>query len=154
MKGIHKYNICMRLIPPQSNAAHKDHTLIMATSFPSLLVFLLSGCQVEASPTLAIWVLPDSIKGDMSVSVRYSLIIFAAQRGEWIVVNRDYTVKRPKFDILSGENIFFLQNLFRWPPLNFFGGVSKIQIYGKMKWKIRFSHCKVPKKTLFCRWLT
>ncbi len=46
------------------------------------------------------------------------------------------TVKRPKFDILFGENIFFLQNLFRWPPLNFFRGVSKIQFYGKMKWKI------------------
>ncbi len=57
------------------------------------------------------------------------------------------TVKRPKFDILFGENIFFLQNLFRWPPLNFFGGVSKIQIYGKMKWKIRFSHCIPQKKT-------
>jgi hypothetical protein len=61
------------------------------------------------------------------------------------------TVKRPKFDILFGETIFFLQNLFRWPPLNFFGGVSKILFYGKMKWKIRFSNCKVAKKALFCR---
>jgi hypothetical protein len=57
----------MRLIPPQSNAAHKDDTLIMATTFPSLQVFLLSGCQVEALPLLAIWVLPDSDKGVMSV---------------------------------------------------------------------------------------
>ena len=36
---------------------------------------------------------------------------------------------------------FFISNLFMWPPLNFFGGVSKIQVYGKMKWKIQFSHC-------------
>ncbi len=44
-----------------------------------------------------------------------------------------YTVKRPKFDTLFGENIFFLQNLFRWPPLKVFGGVSKIRIYQLIK---------------------
>jgi hypothetical protein len=47
----------------------------MATSFLYLLVFLLSGCQVEAVPLLAIWVLPDSIKGDMSV-VFFILCLF------------------------------------------------------------------------------
>ncbi len=37
---------------------------------------------------------------------------------------RDYTVKRPKFDTLFGENIFFLLIFFSWPPLKIFGGVS------------------------------
>ncbi len=69
----------------------------------------------------------------------------------WSFLKNLTTVKRPKFDILFGENIFFLLNLFRWPPLKLFGGVSKIQVFGKMKWKIWFSHCKVAKKTLFCR---
>ncbi len=50
-----------------------------------------------------------------------------------------------------GKTFFFSKIFLGDPPLNFFGGVSKIQVYGKMKWKIRFSHCKVAKKTLFCR---
>jgi hypothetical protein len=54
-------------------------------------------------------------------------------RSVHIHIQKHNTVKRPKFDILFGENIFFLQNLFRLPPLTFFGGVSKIQVYGKMK---------------------
>ncbi len=31
----------------------------------------------------------------------------------WDYNRLHYTIKRPKFDILFGENIFFLQNLFR-----------------------------------------
>ncbi len=47
----------------------------------------------------------------------------------WMLSCISSTVKRPKFDILFGENIFFLQNLFRWPPLKFFGGVYKNPSY-------------------------
>ncbi len=61
---------------------------------------------------------------------------FLSKFMQYIVTNTLYplgTIKRPKFDILFGENIFFLQNLFRWPPLKVFGGVSKIRIYQLIK---------------------
>jgi hypothetical protein len=43
------------------------------------------------------------------------------------------TVKRPKFDTLFGENIFFLLIFFNWPLLKGFGGVSKICTYQLIK---------------------
>ncbi len=47
--------------------------------------------------------------------------------------NQFSTVKRPKFDTLFGENIFFLLIFFSWPPLKVFGGVSTIPSYKLIK---------------------
>ncbi len=47
--------------------------------------------------------------------------------------NEKITVKRPKFDTLFGENIFFLLIFFSWPLLKGFGGVYKICTYQVIK---------------------
>ncbi len=53
------------------------------------------------------------------------------------------TVKRPKFDILFGENIFFLQNLFGWPPLK---GTQDWDFFWLRFWNLYYffvSHVKI-----------
>jgi hypothetical protein len=58
-----------------------------------------------------------------------------------------HTVKRPKFDILFGENIFFLQNLFRWPPSIFWEVCLKFRSIERWSEKFNFHIARSPKNT-------
>ncbi len=55
------------------------------------------------------------------------------------------TVKRPKFDILFGENIFFLQNLFKWPPSIFLEVCQKFRSMERWSENFDFHIARSPK---------